>query len=127
MAKGYHNLEIQNVKHILANTNLLELQNYVLLIEQETVVDSNIIKNPNRQEKTDFLLEHFLLMSASRLGNLILINIHDFFLNKDDFMSLLYIEKDEADKAPPKKVYKEKYLVHRKTVVENFYMKNSRD
>ena len=49
-AKGYHNLEIRNVKHIPANTNLLELQNYASLIEQETVVDSNIITNPNGQE-----------------------------------------------------------------------------
>ena len=47
-------------------------------------------------------------MSASRSGNLISINIHDFLLNKDDFMSLLYIEEDEADEAPPENVYKEK-------------------
>ena len=47
-------------------------------------------------------------MSASRSGNLILINIHDFLLNKDDLMSLLYIDEDEADEAPPEKVYKEK-------------------
>ena len=107
-AKGYHNLEIRNVKHIPANTNLLELQNYASLIEQETVVDSNIITNPNRQEKFDFLLEHFPVMSASCSGILILINIHDFPLNKDDFMSLLHTEEDEADEAPPEKVYKEK-------------------
>ena len=42
-------------------------------------------------------------MSASRSGNLISINIHDFLLNKDDFMSLLYIEEDETDEAPPKR------------------------
>ena len=107
-AKGYHNLEIRNVKHIPANTNLLELQNYASLIEQETVVDSNIITNPNRQKKKDFLLEHFLVMSASRSGNLILINIHNFLLSKDDLMSLLYIDEEEADEAPPEKVYKEK-------------------
>ena len=107
-AKGYHNLEIRNVKRIPANTNFLELQNYGSLIEQETVVDSNIITNPNRQEKFDFLLEHFPVMSASRSGILILINIHDFPLNKDDFMSLLHTEEDEADEAPPEKVYKEK-------------------
>ena len=53
-AKGYHNLEIRNVKHIPANINLLELQNYASLIEQETVVDSNIITNPNRQKKLIF-------------------------------------------------------------------------
>ena len=53
-AKGYHNLEIRNVKHIPANTNLLELQNYASLIEQETVADSNIITNPNRQKKLIF-------------------------------------------------------------------------
>ena len=47
-------------------------------------------------------------MSASRSGNLILINIHNFLLNKDDLMSLLYIDEDEADEAPPEKVYKEK-------------------
>ena len=47
-------------------------------------------------------------MSASRSGNLILINIHDFLLNKDDLMSLLYIDEDETDEAPPEKVYKEK-------------------
>ena len=47
-------------------------------------------------------------MSASRSGNLILINIHDFLLNKGDLMSLLYIDEDEADEAPPEKVYKEK-------------------
>ena len=47
-------------------------------------------------------------MSASRSGNLILINIHDFLLNKDNLMSLLYIDEDAADEAPPEKVYKEK-------------------
>ena len=66
-------------------------------------------------------------MSASRLGNLISINIQDFLLNKDDFMSLLYIEEDEADEAPPKRFIRKKYLVHRKNVVENLYTKNSRD
>ena len=53
--KGYHNLEIRNVKRIPANTNLPELQNYASLIEQETIFDSNIITNRNRQEKIDFL------------------------------------------------------------------------
>ena len=53
--KGYHNLEIRNVKRIPANTNLPELQNYVSLIEQETIFDSNIIANRNRPEKIDFL------------------------------------------------------------------------
>ena len=53
--KGYHNLEIRNVKCIPANTNLPELQNYTSLIEQETIFDSNIIANRNRPEKIDFL------------------------------------------------------------------------
>ena len=58
-AKGYHNLEIRNVKRIPANTNFLELQNYGSLIEQETVVDSNIITNPNRQKKKRFFVRTF--------------------------------------------------------------------
>ena len=124
-AKGYHNLEIWNVKRIPANINFLELQNYVSLIEQETVVDSNITTNPNRQEKIDFLLEHFPVMSASCSGILILINIHDFLLNKDYFMSLLHTEEVEADEAPPEKVYK--YLVHQKNMVENLYTKKFQD
>ena len=54
------------------------------------------------------MLEDFPFMSASRLENLILINIHNFLLNKYDFMSLLYIVEDEAREAPPEKVYKKK-------------------
>ena len=53
----------------------------------------------------DFLLEHFPVISALRLRNLISINIHDFLLNKDSFASPLNIEEDEADEAPPEKVY----------------------
>ena len=126
-AKGYHNLEIRNVKRIPANTNFLELQNYGSLIEQETVVDSNIITNPNRQEKFDFLLEHFPVMSASRSGILILINIHDFPLNKDDFMSLCTQKKMKQMKHLLKRFIRKKNLVDQKNMVENLYRKNSWD
>ena len=42
-------------------------------------------------KKIDFLLEHCPVMSALRTGNLILINTHNFLLNKDNLMSILYI------------------------------------
>ena len=123
-AKGYHNLENRNVKHIPANVNLLELRNYASLIEQETAADSNIItKNPNKQEKIDFLLKPFPVMSALHLGNLILIIIHDFHSNKHNFKSLLYLEEDEADEAPPEKVYMKKVFGPSKNVVENTFIR----
>ena len=122
-AKGYHNLENRNVKHIPANLNLLDLRNYASLIEQETAVDSNIItKNPNKWEKNDFLLKHFPVISALHLGNLILIITHDFHSNKHNFKSLLYLEEDKADEAPPEKVYKKKVFGPSKNVVENTFI-----
>ena len=62
-------------------------------------------------------------MSALHLGNLILIIIHEFHSNKHNFKSLLYLEEDEADEAPPKKIYKKKIFGPSKNVVENTFIR----